>query len=536
MNAHRPGTDAPAAAPDRDAERTRNAWLAHTRQELLAPAGAIREVVAMLLLDADERGPEAFVADLRKINDAAERLLVPLKELLDPACETAGTLDREARHRLRTPLNHILGYCELWIEDAEAQLLDGFVGDLRKVHGLARGLLGRLDGSARLVKSASDQDMGLDAAGLPEMIRDVVGSAPALTGGGRKCAEKGRVLIVDDNEDNRDVLRRWLLRDGHAIEEAGDGLQALEKAAAVPFDLILLDIIMPRVNGIEALARLKADARLHHIPVVMISAFDEVDTAVRCIELGAEDYLPKPCNPVLLRARVGACLEKKLLRDREAVYLEQIRREKERVDELLHVILPSEVVPELIRTGAVQPRRVEGVAVLFADIVGFTPYCGRHTPEVVVAQLQRVMQAWEDAAVSRGVQKIKTIGDAFMAAAGLLRPAPDDPVLCCVRLGMDMIETTRRLAADWDLRVGVHVGPVVSGVVGRRQYLFDIWGETVNTAARMESHGEPGRITLSLAAWEHAAPRCEGLEFRKKVKGMGDDPQRVFQFVQFINP
>jgi signal transduction histidine kinase len=106
--------------------------------------------------------------------------------LLDPACETAGTLDREARHHLRTPLNHILGYCELWIEDAEAQLLDGFVGDLRKVHGLARGLLGRLDESARLVKAASDHDIDLNAAGLPEMIRDVVGSAPALTGAGRR--------------------------------------------------------------------------------------------------------------------------------------------------------------------------------------------------------------------------------------------------------------------------------------------------------------------------------------------------------------
>jgi adenylate cyclase len=321
MNVHCPGKDA-AAAIGRDAERTRNAWLAHTRQELLAPAGAIREVAAELLLDAEERGPEAFVADLRKVYDAADRLLGPLQELLDPACETAGTLDREARHQLRTPLNHILGYCELWIEESETQLLDGFVGDLRKVHGLARGLLGRLDESARLVKAASDHDIDLDAAGLPEMIRHVVESAPPVTGGGRRCAEKGRVLVVDDNEDNREVLCRWLLRDGHAVEQAGDGLQALEKAAAAPFDLILLDIIMPRLNGIQTLARLKANARLHHIPVIMISAFDEVDTAVRCIELGAEDHLPKPCNPVLLRARVGACLEKQPLREREAGHLE----------------------------------------------------------------------------------------------------------------------------------------------------------------------------------------------------------------------
>jgi len=532
MNPRRSGGAVPVASANPDEERVRHAWLIDARQELLTPAGAIREVAAMLLQDARERGPEAFAADLHKIHDAAGRLLAPLEELLDAAHESAGVLDREARHQLRNPLNQILGYCELWLEEAEALLLEGFAGDLRTIHGLATGLLGQLEETAKVVKTASDHDIDLDAAGLPEMIKNVVESIPAAAGRGRQVAEKGTILVVDDNAGNRDLLRRWLLRDGHAVVEAADGGQALERARAAPFDLILLDVIMPRVHGVEALKRLKADPRLCRIPVVMISGLDEVDGAVRCIELGAEDYLPKPCNPVLLRARVGACLEKKRLREQEARHLEQIRREKARVDELLHVILPAEVVPELIKTGAVQPRRVEGVAVLFADIVGFTPYCGRHPPEVVVAQLQRVMRAWEDSALAHGVQKIKTIGDAFMAAAGLLRPAPDDPVLCCVLLGREMIEATRRLAADWDLRVGVHVGPVVAGVVGRRQYLFDIWGDTVNTAARMESHGAPGAVNLSLAAWDRVASRCVGTESRVDVRGVG--MSRVFRFERFV--
>src|SRR5262249_40786346 len=156
------------------------------------------------------------------------------------------------------------------------------------------------------------------------------------------------------------------------------------------------------------------------LPVIMISALDEVDSVVRCIQMGAEDYLPRPFNPVLLRARIGACLEKKRLRDREALHLALIEREQHRCDELLHVILPGEIVKELKSTNVVRPRRYENVAVLFADIVGFTPYCDCHGPEEVVPHLQRLVECCEDSALRHGVQKIKTIGDAFMAASGLL--------------------------------------------------------------------------------------------------------------------
>src|SRR5262249_8701783 len=159
-----------------------------------------------------------------------------------------------------------------------------------------------------------------------------------------------------------------------------------------------------------------------------ISALDEVDSVVRCIQMGADDYLPRPFNPVLLRARIRACLEKKRLRDREARYLEQIEREQRRSDELLHVILPDQVVKELKATNGVRPRRYDEVAVLFADIVGFTPYCDRHCPEEVVSHLQRLVEAWEDSALRHQVQKIKTIGDAFMAASGLLHRV-ENPVL-----------------------------------------------------------------------------------------------------------
>ena len=166
--------------------------------------------------------------------------------------------------------------------------------------------------------------------------------------------EGPHLLVVDDNEDNRYTLTRRLKRQGYEnLSVAENGRQALEMLAADNFDLVLLDIMMPEVNGYEVLERLKSDMRLRDVPVIMISALDEMESVVKCIELGAEDYLPKPFNPVLLRARVGASLEKKKLRDQEASYLDQLEAEKKRGDELLNAILPAGAVSELKATGQV---------------------------------------------------------------------------------------------------------------------------------------------------------------------------------------
>jgi class 3 adenylate cyclase len=512
-----------------DAQRARSAWLANARQELLTPVRAIQEAIASLLPEAQANGPAPLIADLGKIKTAADTLLTLLEELLDPAGEANGLLDREKRHQLRTPLNPILGYCELWTED-EPLLPPHFHAELRKVHGLAKGLLTQLANLGKMAKVASGADIDLDADGPAPMIQEVVKSLPPLEGNHRKTAEKGHILIADDNEANRDLLGRWLRNDGHTIEEAADGQEALELARKGACDLILLDIIMPRVNGFEALASLKADPCLAHVPVVMISAFDDVDSAVRCIEQGAEDYLPKPCDPVLLKARVGACLEKKRLRDQERLFTEEIERQRRRSDELLHGILPAEVIDELKATGTVKPRRFEEVAVFFCDLVNFTPFCDRHPPEWVVQCLQELIEQWERIARAHHVEKIKTIGDSFMAAAGLLRPTKDHPVLHAIRCGQAMIEATRAMATDWDLRVGIHWGPVIAGVIGRQQYLFDLWGDTVNTAARMESHGIPGHVVLSAAAWQHVAHRCRG-ESRGLIAIKGKGQMEVVRVV-----
>ena len=142
------------------------------------------------------------------------------------------------------------------------------------------------------------------------------------------------MLVVDDIEANRDVLSRQLERQGHVVPTAENGRQALEMLRAHTFDLVLLDIMMPEMDGYEVLQRLQADEALRHLPVIMISALSELDSVVRCIEMGAEDYLTKPFNPTLLKARIGACLEKKRAHDRETHLFQQLQGNYQRLQEL----------------------------------------------------------------------------------------------------------------------------------------------------------------------------------------------------------
>ena len=323
------------------------------------------------------------------------------------------------------------------------------------------------------------------------------------------------ILVVDDNEDNRYTLIQRLKREGYTnLTTAENGQQALELLAQQSFDLVLLDIMMPVMNGFEVLEHIKCDMALRDTPVIMISAVDEMDSIVRCIQMGAEDHLPKPFNAALLKARIGASLEKKRLRDQESIYLKQIEVEKKRADDLLHATLPAAVVHELKATNAVQPRRFEDVAVLFCDVVGFTSYCDNHTPEEVVSYLQTLVTAFEEIAARHGLEKIKTVGDAFMATAGLLQHVVE-PARESVQAGFDMIAAAKQLEAGWDVRVGIHMGPVVGGVIGHKQYMFDIWGDTVNIAARIVDQADPGAVVVSATVWRNL-----GDSFRGSSKGL----------------
>jgi len=332
-----------------------------------------------------------------------------------------------------------------------------------------------------------------------------------------------RILVVDDNEDNRYTLTRRLQREGWTdLATAENGREALTLIAQERFDLVLLDIMMPEINGYEVLKQLKTDSATRDIPVLMISALSEFESVVRCIELGADDYLPKPFNPALLRARVRACLEKKRLHDQELSYLTEIDHQRRRAEALLHAILPSQAVDELEQSQTVTPRRHDDVVVFFADIVGFTAYCDLLAPEEIVANLHVYASTFEDIASQHGLEKIKTVGDGFLATAGLLLPNPD-PVMASIACAMATIDSARSLPLPWDVRVGIHVGPVVAGVVGRQKFSFDIWGDTVNVAARLAGYGRQSGINLSAAAWERVRTRIDAASLGPvPIKGKGD--------------
>jgi class 3 adenylate cyclase len=479
--------------------------LSKVRHDLRTPINHILGYCEML--QEDEHTPELFQADLKKIHAGGRQLLALMTEYFDEEIFETRRLDLfQLCHDLRTPVNHIIGYGEMLQEQAEDLGRKGLLPDLKKITEAARRWLDLMEEYLVTPTAKAPQT----AARAPDLLTPGLGFAPPAPTPPQATAQSpSRLLVVDDDEANRDMLARRLRRQGFEVALAANGLEALQALRADPFDLVLLDLVMPGLDGYQVLAKLKSDAALAGVPVIMISALDQDQSIARCIEAGAEDYIAKPFNPVFLRARIRACLEKKRLREQEAAFLRQIQQEKQRADDLLHIILPRDVVAELKATGAVKPRRFENVGVLFCDIVGFAAYSDRRPPEEIVPHLQTLVEAFEDIAARHGLEKIKTVGDSFMAVAGLLLPVPN-PALHCIRAGLDMIAATRRHAAGWQVRVGVNVGPVIAGIVGRKKYQFDVWGDTVNTAARVEQAGEPGAVCVNEPTWKLAAPHFPG--------------------------
>jgi len=319
-----------------------------------------------------------------------------------------------------------------------------------------------------------------------------------------------RILIVDDVDDNIYTLQRRLNQLANSENlAAANGRSALEMLRREPVDLVLLDVQMPEMDGTAVLEQMKSDMSLRDIPVIMVSALDDMDIVLRCIKLGAEDYVQKPFKSELLRARIEAALERKRLRDQEKQFLVQLQAEKGRVNDLLHSVLPKSVVSELKASGRIRARRHEDVAVLFCDVVGFTEYCDRNPPETVVANLESLVDGFEAIIERHGLEKIKTIGDAFMATAGLMRYT-DNPALAAAECGLDMAEATRSHDAGWQVRIGIHFGPVVAGVLGKKSFVFDLWGDTVNVAARVAAEAEPGSVVVTASMWPFLSATSNG--------------------------
>jgi adenylate cyclase len=329
-----------------------------------------------------------------------------------------------------------------------------------------------------------------------------------------RAPEKKLVLVVDDTPTNVAIVS-GVLKDSYRTKVATNGEKALAVANAPEKpDLILLDVMMPGMDGYEVCRRLKDSPATRDIPIIFLTAkTDEVDEE-KGFDVGAVDYIHKPFSAPIVLARVRTQLAL-----REA--LTEAQESRKQADQLLHALLPKKAADEIRSVGTVIPRRYENVAVLFCDVSNFTAYCDKHEPEEVVSRLDALFVIFERIAAKHGLEKIKTIGDGFMAAAGLLHKV-DDPVGTAVRCGLEMTSTLIDAHLGWEVRVGVHAGPVVAGVVGQERYQFDIWGDTVNVAARMVGMSAPGSVAATKEIWDQISSAFEGEALGEiQVKGKG---------------
>jgi adenylate cyclase len=295
-------------------------------------------------------------------------------------------------------------------------------------------------------------------------------------------AQTGKLLVVDDNRVNRLLLGRALEQLGHTVTFAENGREALEALRRQRVDLILLDIEMPEMDGYQALAALAADPHLRDIPVVMMSSVEEVDSVARCIEMGAEDYLFKPVNPVLLRARVGASLEKKRLRDRQR--------------ELFRKFATAEVAEELLTSGLSLGGKHVEASVMFSDIRKFTSLTETLSPADTIELLNSYYTLMFDAIGGQGGIVNQMLGDGLMAIFGAPLPRPDHRQRA-VSAALEMQELVAgfnreqaaRGGAEIRIGIGIASGPLVAGFTGTEQRVtYTCVGDTVNLAAHLEAH------------------------------------------------
>jgi adenylate cyclase len=302
------------------------------------------------------------------------------------------------------------------------------------------------------------------------------------TWGGAASRGGAYLLVADDNKVNRLLLSRSLEVLGHRVASAENGRIALEMLRREVFDLLLLDMEMPEMTGFEVLEQLAADLNLRDLPVIVTSSLEGVTHVARCIELGADDYLPKPVNPVLLKARINSSLEKKRLRDQQK--------------ELVRRFATSEVAEDLQRSGfALGGKRIAGT-VMFCDIRGFTSIVEQQSPEETIELLNTFYTLMFDAITGSGGVVNQMVGDGLMAIFGAPLPLAD-PCGSAVRAAREMIEligllnVEREGAGKPPLRIGIGIatGEMIAGYTGTQsRATYTCIGDAVNLAARLEAH------------------------------------------------
>jgi adenylate cyclase len=346
---------------------------------------------------------------------------------------------------------------------------------------------------------------------------------------------RGKILIVDDLESNVLLLERMLRGAGYvSIESTTDPTGVCKLHLDKRYDLILLDLQMPRMDGFQVMEDLKKIETEGYLPILVITA--QPGHNLRALKAGARDFISKPFDLAEVLIRVYNMLEVRLLHLEAKQLYQRVMLEQKVSERLLLNVLPGAIAERLkMQSGALADSLLGGsgegllpliadsfpdVTVLFADIVGFTRFSRGVNPEKLVVLLNEIFTDFDSISDSHGLEKIKTIGDSYMAVCGIPVPAADH-VSRAANMALDMMdalgEFNKRYGHTLQMRIGIDTGAVVAGVIGKRKFIYDLWGDTVNTASRMESQGVASRIQIT-----ESTRRRLGGSFRLEERGTID--------------
>jgi len=480
------------------------AVLKHLRHELHTPLNHIIGYSEMLIEDAVEGPLQDLQPGLRVVHDNAQQLLVLINEVLGQARVEAGDVNVAGlAQQTSVPLGAILTALESLKTQASESAVEDAQRDVERIAAATLALRNMIVDGTHSVASQ-----------VVTPAQPAVAPAPPA-----RVTVTGRILVVDDNAENRDVLGRRLEREGHQVQQAAGGKQAIELLQRQTIDLVLLDVMMPEIDGYEVLQQLKTDPALRHIPVLMISALDEMDSVVRCIELGADDYLPKPFDPVLLRARIGASLEKKQLRDREAQHVEELaqwnRTLEQRVAEQVGLVerlgrlkrfFSPQLAELIVAGGADDPLKTHrrDITVCFLDLRGFTAFAETAEPEEIMGVLREFHAEMGKLILEHEGTLERFTGDGMMIFFN--DPVPvSNPGERAVRMALAMrervavlVEKWRKLGYDLELGIGIAHGYATIGAIGfEGRWDYGAIGSVTNLAARLCGEAKPGQILIA---------------------------------------
>ena len=416
------------------------------------------------------------------------------------------------RHDIMNVLGAMRGYSEFLIEDLQP-IFPHIASSLERV-----------------LKAVSTATNG----GTPATAQAPAPAAIATQTGDVGRAElTGTILAVDDNADNRELLTRYLERSGHQVLTASSGMEALARLADRRVDVVLLDLIMPGMDGNQVLKRLKENSALRSIPVIVISGRQDMDGIIECIEVGADDYLFKPFNPVLLEARIKAGLERKRWHDTEEKYRRQLERNEKFIRATFGRYVSDEIVSSLLEEpeGLKLGGELREVTMLMSDIREFSTICERLPPDQVMRMLNNYLGVMTEIIMGHQGTIDEFIGDAILAIFGAPVQRDDDAdraVQCALDMQRAMIDINRdnRKAGlpEISMGIGVNTGDVITGNIGsEKRSKYGVVGHHVNLTARIESHTAGGDILISSSTLDKLQiPVHIGQQQQAQVKGINE--------------